>query len=391
MKKYHILFDLISTQGYVNGGAEFTLKTLQRIIEKYDSEKHQLIFLYDSKIPLIYKSASPEYLEKELHFKCIDIGSEKSIGQIISKYDIDVFFVGIGQRLVKYNYKDIQCRMIIFFLDLSNIEIHHYGFEYILRSKSAFKLFKVFIRDKINAILKYLNKKKMEQIFTFATNENVEIFTISEYSKESLTYFFPNIKSPISVIYCPEKIIEHNPTISNSKLNEIIDSKVDYFIILAADRIFKNAKFALAVFEKFAIEYPNFYLLTIGYEKKEFQNHFTLPYLSSSDLDHAIKNSYSLIFPTLFEGFGYPPIEAMKYGKPILCSNVCSIPEILSDAPIYFSPFYEVDLFKALKTVIKEYKQLSEKSFLRYQIINKKQTESLEILSNTILKINSHL
>lgn len=385
MKKYHILFDLISTQGYINGGAEFTLKTLQIILEKYDIERHQLFFLYDSKIPIVYEWASPEYLEKELHFQCIDIASKKSIGQIISQHKIDVFFVGIGQRLVKYRYKDIRCRMIIFFLDLSNIEIHHYGFEYILRSKSAFKLLKIFTRDKLNAVLKYFNKKKMEQIFTFSANENVEIFTISEYSKESLTYFFPIIKSPISVIYCPEKIIEHDTSISNSKLKEIIDSKVDYFIILAADRIFKNAKFALAVFEKFANENPNFYLLTIGFEKKEFQNHLTLPYLSSSDLDHAIKNSYSLIFPTLFEGFGYPPIEAMKYGKPILCSNVCSIPEILSDAPIYFSPFYQVDLFIALKKVVKEYNQLSEKSFLRYQIINKKQTESMKILSNTIL------
>lgn len=387
MKKYTILFDLISIQGFINGGAEFAYKTLKSVLEKYDPDRQNLIFLYDSKIPFVYDGTSPNYLEKELHFKCIDISREKSIGQIISQHNIDVFFVGIGQRLENYPFSDIQCRMIIFFLDLSNTEIHHYGFEYILRSKSAFKLFKVFVRDQLNAILKYLNKKKMEQLFTFAANKNVEIYTVSEYSKASLNYFYPNIKSPISVIYCPEKIIVHDPNISNTQLKEIIDSKIDYFIILAADRIFKNAKFALAVFEKFAKENPHFYLLTIGIENKEFPNHLTLPYLSSSDLDHALKNSYSLIFPTLFEGFGYPPIEAMKYGKPIVCSNVCSIPEILSDAPIYFSPFYQVDLFKALKRVEIEYEQLSEKSLLRYQIINKKQSESLEKLSNTILNI----
>jgi glycosyltransferase involved in cell wall biosynthesis len=341
--------------------------------------------LYDSKIPIVYQRASPEFLEKELHFKCIDIAREKSIGQIISQYNIDVFFVGIGQRLAKYTFQDIQCRTLLIFHDLSNIEIHHYGFEYILRSKSAFKLFKLFIRDKLNAVLKFSNKKKMEQLFTFSANKNIEIYTSSEYSKDSLTYFFPIIKSPISVMYCPEKIIENDPIISNSKLKEIIDSKVDYFIILAADRIFKNAKFALAVFEKFANENPNFYLLTIGFEKKEFQNHLTLPYLSSSDLEHALKNSYSLIFPTLFEGFGYPPIEAMKYGKPILCSNVCSMPEILGDAPIYFSPFYQVDLFRALKRVMEEYPSRIEKSRLRYQIIKDKQLATLEMLVHSIL------
>ncbi len=385
MKKYTILFDLISTQGYVNGGAEFTIKILQTIIQKHDPSKHRVIFLYDSNIPIVYDLAAPNYLASELQFECIDLAVEKSISKIIETYQIDVFFVGIGQRLAKYTFQDIQCRTILVFHDLSNIEIHHYGIEYILRSKSAFKLFKLFVRDKLNAVLKFLNKKKMEQLFTFSANKNVEIYTSSEYSKDSLTYFFPIIKSPISVLYCPEKIIEHDPVISNSKLKEIIDSKVDYFIILAADRIFKNAKFALAVFEKFAIENPNSYLLTIGFEKKEFQNHLTLPYLSSSDLEHALKNSYSLIFPTLFEGFGYPPIEAMKYGKPILCSNVCSMPEILGDAPIYFSPFYQVDLFRALKRVMEEYPSRSEKSRLRYQIIKDKQLATLEMLVHSIL------
>jgi hypothetical protein len=50
VKKYTILFDLISTQGYVNGGTEFNIKTLQRIIEKYDPERHQIFFLSDLKI-----------------------------------------------------------------------------------------------------------------------------------------------------------------------------------------------------------------------------------------------------------------------------------------------------------------------------------------------------
>ena len=387
MKKYHILFDLISTQGSPNGGAEFCLTILQNIIEKYDSESHQLIFLYDSNLPIVYELASPEYLEKEFKFICVDLAYENSISKIISTYHIDVFFVGIGQRLEKYSLKNIHCRTMIVFHDLSTIEVNDNHLENIIYAKSFKILIRMLIKDHIYSVLSYFNKKKINHVFQFASNKNIELFTCSMYSKESFHYYFPTIKNTISVIYPPEKFIDYQHDITNFTLKEIIASRVKYFIILAADKLHKNAKFAISVFEKFAELNPDLYLITVGLDKKEFQNHLTLPYLTSSDLDHAIKNAYCLIFPSLFEGFGYPPIEAMKYGKPILCSNVCSMPEILSDAPVYFSPYYKVDLVKGLKKVVKDYPLLSEKSLLRYPIIQKKQKESMDLISNSILNI----
>ena len=91
MKKYHILFDLISTQGSQSGGAEFCLTILHRIIQKYTLESHHLIFLYDSNLPIVYEFASPQYLEKEFKFTCVDLARDNSISNIISTYHIDVF------------------------------------------------------------------------------------------------------------------------------------------------------------------------------------------------------------------------------------------------------------------------------------------------------------
>jgi glycosyltransferase involved in cell wall biosynthesis len=45
-----------------------------------------------------------------------------------------------------------------------------------------------------------------------------------------------------------------------------------------------------------------------------------------------------VIFPSLYEGFGMPVLEAMAAGKPVLCSNVTSLPEVAGDAAIYFDP-----------------------------------------------------
>jgi glycosyltransferase involved in cell wall biosynthesis len=387
MKKYHILFDLISTQGSQSGGAEFCLTILHRIIQKYTLESHHLIFLYDSNLPIVYEFASPQYLEKEFKFTCVDLARDNSISNIISTYHIDVFFIGIGQILENYSLKNIHCRTIIIFHDLSYIELNDNRLEYFIYPKSFIILLRMFIKNQNYSVLSCFNKKKINPVFQLAANKNIEIFTSSDYSKDSLQYYFPTIKNIISVIYCPEKLIEHQNDITNSKLKEIIASRVKYFIILAANKPHKNAKFAISVFEKFAELNPHLYLLTIGLNKIEFQNHLILPYLTSSDLNHAIKNAYSLIFPSLLEGFGYPPIEAMKYGKPILCSNVCSMPEILSDAPVYFSPYYKVDLYRGLKKVVKDYPLLSEKSLIRWSIIQKKQKESMELISDSILNI----
>ena len=55
-------------------------------------------------------------------------------------------------------------------------------------------------------------------------------------------------------------------------------------------------------------------------------------------LGHLYSRAVALIYPSLYEGFGIPPLEAMAYGCPVLCSNRSSIPEVVGDAGLYFDP-----------------------------------------------------
>ena len=109
-------------------------------------------------------------------------------------------------------------------------------------------------------------------------------------------------------------------------------------------------------------------------------------YLSESNLALALRHCYALVYPTFFEGFGYPAIEAMHYGKPVLASNVTSLPEVFEDAPIYFSPLYETEIFNALTKLTDEnYAERESKSKLQYAKVREKQEKDLEELVNHII------
>jgi len=61
-------------------------------------------------------------------------------------------------------------------------------------------------------------------------------------------------------------------------------------------------------------------------------------YVSRAALRHLLETCRALVFPSLFEGFGMPVLEAMALGTPVLCSNVASLPEVAGDAAVYFDP-----------------------------------------------------
>ena len=61
-------------------------------------------------------------------------------------------------------------------------------------------------------------------------------------------------------------------------------------------------------------------------------------YVREAALASLLDACTAVIYPSLYEGFGMPVLEAMARGKPVLCSNVTSLPEVAGDAAIYFDP-----------------------------------------------------
>jgi glycosyltransferase involved in cell wall biosynthesis len=60
----------------------------------------------------------------------------------------------------------------------------------------------------------------------------------------------------------------------------------------------------------------------------------------------------AFVFPSLYEGFGLPPLEAMACGTPVVCSNVSSLPEVVGDAAEIVNPENVFDIARGMREVL---------------------------------------
>jgi len=93
-----------------------------------------------------------------------------------------------------------------------------------------------------------------------------------------------------------------------------------------------------------------------------------LNYVPYDELPIIINQAIALVFPTLWEGFGLPVLEAMACGTPVITSNISSLPEVAGDAAILINPYHIEEITAAMKMIINDSetrKQLSEKGLKR--------------------------
>lgn len=83
-----------------------------------------------------------------------------------------------------------------------------------------------------------------------------------------------------------------------------------------------------------------------------FKNRIRQLTLSDAELVYAYQHAICLVFPSLYEGFGLPVVEAMECGCPVICSNTSSFPEVAGSAALYFDPTNTNEMSKCIDKVI---------------------------------------
>ncbi|MCD6099993.1 MAG: glycosyltransferase family 4 protein [Candidatus Marinimicrobia bacterium] len=224
--------------------------------------------------------------------------------------------------------------------------------------------------------------KNYLKLLVYLTLERVDgIITVSKWCKSDLTKYFKISKNEIFPIY--EAVEKHFRPINNKGLQTSIKKKYQlpskFFLYVGNMRPYKNLKRLIDAYQIFFKNYKAEIDLVIAGSKKdkhygqlfnyvisnklEEKVHFT-GYVNENDLPILMSSAECFIFPSLCEGFGFPPLEAMACGTPVITSNVSSLPEIVNGAGILVNPYDVHEIAKAMFRVI------SDKS-LRKTLIHK--------------------
>lgn len=180
------------------------------------------------------------------------------------------------------------------------------------------------------------------------------IITVSEFSRQDIAKDFGFPKEKIYVTYLASEPIYRplNKNICNEILKKYYSIPNNYILYVGGFSPRKNICGLIEAFSIVEKKLPKDMKLVIaGNKGKSYQIYKTLSeklnisekvlfpgFIPMEHMPYLYNGAKLLVYPSFYEGFGLPPIEAMSCGIPVIASNVTSIPEILGDSALLCSP-----------------------------------------------------
>lgn len=179
------------------------------------------------------------------------------------------------------------------------------------------------------------------------------IITVSDFSKKELIAGYDLAPEKISVVY--NGVSPAFQPISEDAQAEVRNKFFGghpFFLYLGAIHPRKNILTLIRAYEKFKADTASdFYLVIAGrpswYTREVFQAVSNSPWRNEIQLTGFVEadvarkfmaSANALIYPSRYEGFGLPVIEAMASGTPVICSNIASLPEVAGNGALFFDP-----------------------------------------------------
>jgi len=207
-------------------------------------------------------------------------------------------------------------------------------------------------------------------VYRAAMSRSDKIITVSNFSKNELTKH--------TRFKHPEKIdVIHNGINQISVSTPIIIARqtIPYLLYVGNVKPHKNLKSALLGFadyvQRIQLTPAPLKFMIVG-KKEGFLNGDTeiagiindniylkdrvqfTGYVSDEQLAQLYIHAKVFVFPSLYEGFGFPPLESMSYGTPVICSNAACMPEICGNAVLYIDPLNAQSISDAIHRLMSE-------------------------------------
>jgi len=277
------------------------------------------------------------------------------------------------------------------------------------------------IHDVIPLKLPYLTRDRKDEYYrTLKTilKDKPFITTVSEQSRQDIIEFFDIDPDRIAVTYLPI-----SPTPLTSNYANITDDKQiakilsyeqiqrflsryklkpqQYFLFVGTIEPRKNLMLLLKAYLAMDTSFSLVIVGKLGWKAEQdlafiesmlgsnwSRRVKLLNFVKTSELPYLYQGAFSLVFPSFYEGFGLPPLEAMSWGCPVISSDRSSLPEVCGEAALYFNPYDVNDLQNNMEKLLND-------NNLRNQLINagivRAKKFSLENFSQKLWEVYSHL
>lgn len=199
--------------------------------------------------------------------------------------------------------------------------------------------------------------------------EKQHIITVSQHSRQDIQTYLGVNGERISVIPCGigSQFKPLEPGFVESYLKNRFQISWPYVLFVGALTMRKNISRALQAFARVAPIFPDLHFVIAGphswkqapvermADRLQIGDRITLTGpVTDVDLPVLYNGAKLFVFPSLYEGFGLPPLEAMACGTPVVTSNVSSLPEVTGEAAILVDPGDESAIARAICQVLQD-------------------------------------
>lgn len=385
-----VLYELISTQpisgSKFHGGGEAASTVFQEVV-KYRKKDDEIICIFESGK---YRDERLANFCAENDIKIFEVGSKEEITGILHDHSVDVYVVNLYLPILDCE-TPTDTKIIFFALDLRMLEIS-YDSTLLKYNASGIR----YIKNLLEVIFPFAHRRFLENKVNNTIGNMIRrstmVPTVSFYSRYALmNHLGITDKKKVRVLYPPGKMrnkekIQSPPNISGK-----------YFLLIGINRYEKNAYRVLKAFSEIFDVYGemNYKVVCVGGDGRSFVNVLKKhaekfifeDYLEDDELQNLYQYAHAFIFASLAEGFGLPPIEAMRYGTPVIASAVTSVSEICGGAALYVNP-YSIDEIKnrILYAMHEDLSEFRERGKKRYQEMQEMQEKDLHFLAKSILQ-----
>jgi len=213
-------------------------------------------------------------------------------------------------------------------------------------------------------LVRNAHKKRLAWVM----RESDKIIAVSQSTKEDLIAILKIPEEKIIVIpegvedrYCPQSLDIQEIIKKRYKINE------DYIFTLSTVEPRKNQARLIKAFKLVKKDFPDLQLIIGGRtgwgEIPEAVEGVSMPgYIPDADLPGLYTGCLAFVLPSIYEGFGLSPLQAMACGAPVAVSNVSSLPEVVGEAGVLFDPESVESIAAGIIEAIKNRGKLRQKS-----------------------------